>query len=236
MHSITSIRDDSSWFQRWMILLRGPHRPSVKQYISLILALNCLCTLYLGPPLQPGPAFFTEQCQLLRAEKQSLFNPSKGKCCIFSLGDYGNTIKRVKSYGGSYIFSPLCTTYPTFHPLSIFPLRFFHPLPFGLLSLPSPFLFVCRGSSYKPEMLLWRFHKELRFQPLSRRMACGGVWGYFKSCFLIPLSPIPHSSPFPFFHTALFRPYFPPLLQASLTLWWNVRTETGGKKQLIGRQ
>lgn len=34
---------------------------------KLILMLNCICTLCLGPPLQPCLAFFTEQCQLLQA-------------------------------------------------------------------------------------------------------------------------------------------------------------------------
>lgn len=76
---------------------------------------------------------------------------------------------------------------------------------------PPLFCFVCRGSSYEPEMLLWCFHKELRFQPLSRRMAHGGgEWGDFKSCFLMPLSRTPlhthtHTSPLPlpFFHTVL---------------------------------
>lgn len=55
---------DDFWFCK-----EARHTPCVKQYISLILALNCICTLYLSPPLQPGPVFFPEQCQLLQAEK-----------------------------------------------------------------------------------------------------------------------------------------------------------------------
>lgn len=79
---------------------------------------------------------------------------------------------------------------------------------------PPPFCFVCCSSSYEPEMLLWRFHKELRFQPLLRRMALagggggGGVWGYFKSCFLMLLSHRPPTHTPPFFST---QPSHPPL-------------------------
>lgn len=92
-----------------------------------------------------------------------------------------------------YLSSVSCSPFPALPPLSLA----FHPH-------PPLFCFVCCGSSYEPEMLLRCFHKELRFQPLSRRMADGGgEWGCFRSCSLMPLSCIP--PPTPFFHTVLLH-------------------------------
>ena len=109
--------------------------------------------------------------------------------------------------GKKYISSPLCATYSTFHRISTSP--FPSPPPLSFLSiirlLPFFFRFVHCSSSHEPGMLLQRSHKELRFQPLSRRMALGGVcsgggvWGYFKSGFLMLLSCKNPSSPSFFF-------------------------------------
>lgn len=111
---------------------------------------------------------------------------------------------------------------------------------FCLLSVSSPFFRFARcSSSYEPGMLLRHFHKELRFQPLSRRMALGGgcsgggVWGYFKSGFLMLLSCKKPSSPSSFF------PIQPSCLLLSLraTVVAGVAVGCeGGQKQLIGRQ
>lgn len=183
---------------------------SVKQYISLILQLNCICTLYLSPPLQPGPVFFTEQCQLLQTEKESFFflffNPPKGKCYILSLGDYGNTIKSGQKIWGKKIYFLTCLYY-LFHLSShiyLFSSSFFLPL------IPPPFYFVC----FKLITWTWNAHKELQFQPLLKRMTLrsggrGGVWGYFKRCFLMLLSHTPPSPCFPYSPHACSHPSVP---------------------------
>lgn len=83
--------------------------------------------------------------------------------------------------------------YLSLSPLSFLP--FIPPLPF--------FALYAEAHHMSPKYSYRRFHRELRFLPLSRRMAlgsgCGGrVWGYFKSCFLVPLSCSP-TIPFSFF-------------------------------------
>lgn len=133
-----------------------------------------------------------------------------------------------------YIFSPLCSTYPTFYPISLAPFLSLPALSF-LPFMPPLFCFVRRGSSYEPEMLLWRFHKQLRFQPLSRRMARAAVAAaakergdISKASFTAAITrPISHS-PFLFFLSILTTPHH-------CRFWCNVRTEkTGGKKQSAG--
>lgn len=141
--------------------------------------------------------------------------------------------------------SPLCATYSTFHPISIAPFPS-PPPPFRLLSPPLPlYCFVCCSSSYEPEMLLWRFHKGFRFQPFSMRMepgGGGGVWGYFKSSFLMPLSHAwtPPSPPPPLPHPSLLffiQPFsFHSMLQLTLCcgeIWG--QWMAGGRGLLINR-
>lgn len=62
-------RFNDQWFSIESEVDAFRHRPPVKQYVGLIPALNCICTLYLRPPPQPSPTVFTEQCQLLLAKK-----------------------------------------------------------------------------------------------------------------------------------------------------------------------
>lgn len=106
---------------------------------------------------------------------------------------------------------PIPPFFPYLSLLSLLPLLF-------LFAFYPPhlhfFCFVCCCSSY--EMLLWRFHKELRFQPLLRRMGLGGAGGgggiskaAFSCRYLTPPTPNPHPSfisirdPHPFYVTAV---------------------------------
>lgn len=127
----------------------------------------------------------------------------------WGLGKYYK--ERGKIWGKKLYF--LTSLYHLFHLSSHLQLSLpFHSSAFFFAFYPSPtlFCFVCCGSSYELQMLLWRFHKELRFQPLSRRMALGGSSGggdiskVAFSCRSCTPTPILF-----FIHTALLHPLIP---------------------------
>lgn len=102
----------------------------------------------------------------------------------------------------SYIFSPLCTTYSTFHPISISPFPTLPPLSFCLLSLPSPFL-LCML-----RLIVWTRNALMAFSQraqISAALEENGAWwrwwrwwwgvGIFQK--LLSHAAIMHPSPSP---------------------------------------
>lgn len=108
----------------------------------------------------------------------------------------------------SYIFSPLCATYSTFHPISISPFPSPPPLSFFLLSLPPPFALYATAHRMNPKCSYGVFTKSSDFsrsrgerRSVAVVVECGDISKAAFSCCYLTHTPLP---------LRLFFPLSPP--------------------------
>lgn len=119
----------------------------------------------------------------------------------------------------SYIFSPLCATYSTFHPISICPFPSPPPLSSCLSSFPPPFALCATAHRMNPKCSYGVFTKSSDFsrsrgerRSVAVAVECGDISkAAFSCCYLTP--------PFPFPFFSIQPSSLLSSLHATVTLW-----------------
>lgn len=190
---------------------------------------------YLSWPFSPAKPSFLRWTMPIVARWEIVFfffNPSEGKCCILSLGDYGNTIKRGKNICGEklhfltslyhlcYLSSYIYPSFPSFF------LPFIPPLAF--------FALYAAAHRMNPKCSHGVFTKSSDFSH-SRgewRVVVVVCEDISKAAFSYRYRPSPTPPLLPLF------PHSPPSSSSSLHatgftgVVWDVRTENGGEKTI----